>query len=146
MVSLTAVIIGVVALFGFFLITRSVLPFKICVLCAAVALTWIGLLTLWLMGIRVDPVLIAILMGGSVVGLMYLLASKLPERYQLFKLPFYLTGITIVYWLLGGVINILWLPISLAGLWLLALVLFVGRSNSGLSHFAQSIINCCKNW
>ena len=51
------------------------LPFNLCAICAAVALTWVILLILWLVGASVSIIQIAVLMGMSVTGLMYKLEA-----------------------------------------------------------------------
>ena len=43
----------------------------ICPICAGVALTWIWLILAYFTGYNFDPMVIAMLMGGSVVGLAY---------------------------------------------------------------------------
>ncbi len=47
------------------------LPFNLCAICVAVSVTWLLLLCLWLMGEPVSLVSIGILMGMSLVGIMY---------------------------------------------------------------------------
>ena len=49
---------------------------KICPICVLVSSTWIILLTLRYFGYRIDESLIAMLMGGSAVGISYVLANK----------------------------------------------------------------------
>lgn len=58
------------------------LPFNLCAMCAAVSLTWLGLLIAWLIGVTLSPITLAILMGMSVTGLMY----KLENLYKKTKL------------------------------------------------------------
>lgn len=60
------------------LATRLV-PFRVCALCVGVAGTWGGLLALRASGVPLDPVLPAVLMGGSVVGIAYVLERRLPH-------------------------------------------------------------------
>lgn len=145
MISLTAVIVGLVALFAFFLAFRLLTGIKICALCAAAASTWLVLLVLFFINQSADPVLIAVLMGGSVVGLMYLLVDKLPERFGIFKLPFFLTGVSLTYVILIGRLE-LSAGLVLGLLWLLSIILFISRGESNLGRWAQKIIACCKNW
>jgi hypothetical protein len=92
-----------------------------------------------------DPILIGMLLGGSVVGSMYLLEEKVPEQYHVFRLPFLLSFISFGYWLLDGIVP--WLSILiLLIIWLIASVLFIWRNTILLKPFVQEIINCCKNW
>lgn len=66
--------IGVITTLTWFLNERSLLPIKVCSVCAGTAGTWIWLLVAvtfgWLPFMSSMPV-IAILMGGSVVGIAY---------------------------------------------------------------------------
>ncbi|MEX0689815.1 MAG: hypothetical protein WD095_00035, partial [Candidatus Paceibacterota bacterium] len=78
MISINVIIIGIVLLFGSFLVLRSLFSVKVCALCASVFATWLFLLGYLYLGNGVDPSIIAILMGGSIVGFMYLLEKKLP--------------------------------------------------------------------
>lgn len=50
---------------------QSKLPFNICSICAAVSLTWLILLVMWLTGSSVSTTTLGILMGMSVTGIMY---------------------------------------------------------------------------
>ncbi len=145
MTGLTAVMASVVLLFGFFVFLRSVWPIKICAFCAAVAMTWLGLLWWWLTRGIGDPLLLGILMGGSVVGLMYFLADKLPEKYLVFRPAFFLTGLTVAYWLLAGTVTErAWLVLVI--IWLFSFVLLRSRNSRGLGPAVRKIINCCKDW
>ncbi|MEX2368823.1 MAG: hypothetical protein WD552_00295 [Candidatus Paceibacterota bacterium] len=145
MTVLSFILIGIVALFSLFVLFRSILSLQVCALCAAVSTTWIALLLLFYTGVSIDPVLVGILIGGSVVGSMYLLEKKLPERFHVFRLPFFLTFVSVGYWLLGG--DIVWLSVFvLLVVWLLVGGLFIWRNTSKLKLLVQEIINCCKNW
>ncbi len=50
---------------------QPLLPFNVCAVCAAVSVTWVILLVLWLVGKEVSLISLGILMGMSVVGFMY---------------------------------------------------------------------------
>lgn len=66
---------------------------KICAICAAVSLTWLSLLILWLAGFNIDPLVIAVLMGQSIVGIMY----QTEEYFEQKKLKkFWLVRILII--------------------------------------------------
>jgi len=145
MTDIAFAVLGISILFGVFVTLRSVSPFRACALCAAVSLSWIALLARFYLGYTGDPLLIGILMGGSVVGVLYLLGEKLPERLHLFKLPFFLTLIVSVYFTLTK--TIFFDSALVVGIiWLSAFVLYVGRNKEGIKAFSQKIIECCKNW
>jgi len=141
MINLNTIIILISALFIIFVILRSYTPIKVCALCTAVFSTWILLLTLFYAGLSIDPLLIGILMGGSIVGSMYLLERKLPEKYTVFKLPFFLSLISIVYFLLNKEV-ILGSVIIVGGIWIIFVIFYLNNEK----RFIQKIIKCCRNW
>jgi len=60
---------------------------RICPICALVSSTWIVLLILRYAGYEIDESLIAMLMGGSAVGISYVLSTKsLGDRVTKWKL------------------------------------------------------------
>ena len=61
------------------LVTRT-LQRNDCAICAAVAGTWLWMLIARAAGFRVDPLALAILMGGSAVGLSLRYADRLPPK------------------------------------------------------------------
>ena len=143
-VGITAALIIVAALFALFIAARA-LQIKVCAACAAFATTWLLLLALSYRGVPVDPLLIGVLMGGSVVGVLYLLKEKLPEEYHLFTLPYLATFFPLAYILLGGRGE----PgayIIIALLWAVFGVVFLARKNTGWKSVAEKLITCCKNW
>ena len=75
MESITQILFGISISFFLLLGIKSLFKKKLeklCVICASVSLTWIFLLILYFLGKFEDLVVIALLMGGSVVGLYYL--------------------------------------------------------------------------
>lgn len=61
-------------------LVRRFTRIKLCLVCAGVAGTWIWLLVARRLGIAVDPTIIASLIGGSVVGIAYQAAKRLPPN------------------------------------------------------------------
>ncbi|MBI5753949.1 hypothetical protein HZA40_02285 [Candidatus Peregrinibacteria bacterium] len=121
---------------------------KLCVLCASIGLTWISLLILFWLNLFNNPLLIALLIGNSVVGVYYLVEKKTPERLHIFRLPFFLTLLFMGYFLvststIGEFIPTLGL---LALLWLIFGFLYSYSHNSKLKSAVSYVINCCKNW
>ena len=144
MESLYLTLVGITLLFVIFLIFKEFLSKKskdkFCVICFSVSLTWIILLVLYFTAIFTDKTIIAILMGQTSLGLFYLFYEKL----NVFKLPFLLTLIAVIYFILESFeIKSLFL---LAGLWILFFIIFIFKSNKKLSNFANKIIECCKKW
>ncbi|MEX0931880.1 MAG: hypothetical protein WDZ88_03975 [Candidatus Paceibacterota bacterium] len=145
MIDITLVLVGITILFAVFIALRTVFSLNICALCGAVFLVWLTLLVLFYLDYAIDPVLVALLMGGSIVGSMYLLEQKLKEEYQLFKLPYYLTLVFIVYTMLVNKIYVG--AVVVFGLvWLVTFLIHVSGSTGKLKAVGRRIIECCKNW
>lgn len=139
------ILTAITVLFAVFLFLRTVLNWKICSLCAAVASVWIGLLAGYWMGNFSNLVLAAPLLGASVVGVYYLIEKKTEERLYIFRLPFFLSLLLAVYLLLGEVSQII--DILLVGfLWGIAVIIYIYRENPKVKKIADRIIACCKNW
>lgn len=62
----------------YFIVALS--PLKVCAICTSVSLTWLGLLITYFLNIHQDVLLIGILMGGSVVGVMYQLEKYFKNK------------------------------------------------------------------
>lgn len=146
MVEFASILIAITALFGFYFLLRNIFGLKLCAICAAISTTWIGLLALWFWGIEVDLLAVAMLMGGSAVGLMYLLEAKLPERWSVLKLPFLLTLFALIYVFLTQPFQANQIYLVIAALWLIFLPLFLSGEKGRFQKAAQKIIECCKNW
>ena len=145
MIELSTALLGITVLFAVFLVLRSLFSLKVCALCAAVATTWIILIVLFYLGTTINLTLVGILMGGSVVGVMYLLEQKLPADFIIFKLSFFLTLITIAYFVLEKNIDYKGL-ITLASIWVLSFVVYANRNTGKFKSIGRKIIECCKNW
>src|SRR3989344_3957215 len=74
------IVIATVSIFliaGLVVFFSRFLPFKICPVCAGSFGTWLWMLIVRSLGYSVDPIILAILMGGSIVGIAYQI-EKLP--------------------------------------------------------------------
>lgn len=58
---------------------------KICPICALVSLIWLAMLIGKWLGYNVNDDLLAMLMGGSAVGISYVLANRLENRVMAWK-------------------------------------------------------------
>lgn len=118
---------GIMVLFVLFAFLREPFHkkfgFKVCAICAAVGLTWVVLLILRFSGFVVDSLLIGILMGESIVGIMYLFENKAKKRGKKnllwLKVIIIIIGTLLVYLLLvqgfsSGFIIVLIISIILA--------------------------------
>lgn len=80
-------------------LANKILPFRVCPICAGVSGTWLWMLSLSLLGYEIDLAILAMLLGGSVVGIAYQLEKKLPARKSalLWKTLFIPTGFVSAY-------------------------------------------------
>lgn len=82
---------------------------KFCAICATVSNTWLILLLLKFLGYSIPLMIVAILMGESVVGLMYTFEKKFKNKYNgillILKPVIILAGTLFVYsflvWIYG---------------------------------------------
>lgn len=135
------VLLGIILLFFLFLIMKNLFNSKkICAICLAVSIAWIVLLSLYFLEIFTNKTIIAILMGQTSIGLFYFLNEKL----GIFKLPFILTAISIIYFILEEIgLKVIYLLISL---WFIFLVIYIFKTNKNFGVFANKLIECCKKW
>ncbi len=136
-------------LIGFFalaLVARVTLAARLCALCASVGLTWV---TLWVIAFvrgGADPIIVAMLMGGSAVGILYYLSAKLPEAYGIFTFPFLITLFWLIHTTITGPYGWRGEGVLLVGVWTLAVVIFFARTNGRFRGIARNLISCCRNW
>ena len=88
---------------------NKLLPFKVCPICAGVSGTWflllVGILLGWL-SLANYYLLIAVLMGGTVVGIAYQGEKRLniaPENFLKFKTAVIVPGFVLVYFALASI-------------------------------------------
>ena len=144
-------IFALLLLVGYFiaaLIARAVALKDLCAICAAVSLTWMTLILAELLAdISTDPIVLAVLMGGSVVGSMYYLGARLPREYQIFKLPFILTLFWAVHRFLSDFSGVEFREIALlAAVWVVYALVFLLYRKPGWKEAGNRLIECCKNW
>ena len=95
---LALIIVTVVHLFN------KVLPFRVCPACAGVSMTWfITSLAVWLGWLNFSEyqLVIAILMGGTAVGIAGQAEKKFPrfaDNIFSFKIPIIFSGFLLAYW------------------------------------------------
>ena len=94
---------------------------RVCLICATVAGTWLTMLLLRFIGYPISIPILAMLMGGSVVGISYQLERRLPAGHSalLFKTMFIPIGFIAAY----GIVLEQWI-LSIAVIAILALVYF----------------------
>ena len=99
---------------------RQMIGIKICPFCAGVAGTWLWMLGAHYLGYSVDLTILAMLMGGSVVGVSYAL-EKYGEHSFLARTIFIVAGFEAVY----SLINAEWIWFSVS---ILIAISFIGKS------------------
>lgn len=126
---------------------QKITGIKLCAICAAVSCTWLVLIFLYFTKGNIDPLILGILMGGSVVGAMYYLSSKLPEKYQLLKFPFLLSAFWIVFKIIRGAEGDILKEIFFMGtVWVVFGIIFILYDSDRLKEAGKRLIECCKNW
>ncbi len=138
-------------------LVNKLLPFKICPICAGVSGTWFlllaGILLGWL-SVANYYLLIAVLMGGTVVGIAYQGEKRLniePENFLKFKTAVIVPGFVLVYFALA---NIGWLALVIEAAVLAAVMyLYFVRPNlrerppvqdkRKIAELEDKMKNCC---
>lgn len=127
---------------------RKRLPFPLCPICLGVGGTWLWMAGARFGGLAVDPAMLAVLLGGSAVGVAYALEKRLPPGRSpvLWKSLFIPTGFVAAY----GVAVPHWpaLAAGVAALALLALVFLASkrdaRANSAaVESIEEQMKRCC---
>ena len=141
MESITLVLIGITILFFVLLAIKSIFNVKkVCAICLSITLSWVLLLALYFLNIFNDKIIIAILMGHTSLGLYYTFEKKVKKEFLFFRLPYLLTSITLIYYILNSfTINSLYF---ILGLWALFFIIYLFKFNK----FTKKIIECCKKW
>ncbi len=130
---------------------RKTTPLKVCPICAGVAGTWIwmliGILTNQLSVVSYQ-LLVATLMGGSVVGIAYQLEKKLPLNRSsvLWKMVFIPAGFIAVYALLSA----FWVVLVAGLIFICAISWFFlfashpyGAESKKVSDLEREMEKCC---
>ncbi|MEK6841811.1 MAG: hypothetical protein AABX91_01530 [Nanoarchaeota archaeon] len=138
---ITIILTGISALFFMLLALKNLFNIKkVCIICASVSLTWIVLLTFYLLKIFTDKTIIAILMGQTSLALFYIWEKKVKNKVRLFRLPLLLSMIFVIYSILESFnLNSL---IFLTALWLFFLIVYLLKNNK----LAKKIVECCRKW
>lgn len=97
-------LISILAITGAVWLFNKISPFKVCPICAGVSGTWIWMLAFMVLGYGyglVSPLVVALLMGGSVVGIAYKADKFVPDKLDLvWKTSFITAGFAAQYMLL----------------------------------------------
>ena len=100
-------------------------------MCTSVCATWVVLSVWHLFFGGVDIVLLSVLMGGSAVGGMYYLFSKVPKRYGIFRFPLLLTLFFAIYAFVMQKLSLSSREFAiLIGLWIIVGIVFIYKKKS----------------
>lgn len=90
---LTVTVISILIVTVLVWLVNLVLPFQICPICAGVSVTWAWLLAAHFLGYQIVLMIPALLMGGTVVGLMFKLERLVKLKFVLvWKTVFVISG------------------------------------------------------
>jgi len=137
------IFVAMALLFAGLLLLKPSFALKICIICVTISLSWLTLLALYTAGLFRDPVLIALLMGQSIVGLYYLIEKRVPKQLLVFRLPFLLTLTLVAYSVLSWRSSLLPVYWFVFGLWILARLILAYYNDPGHPSLAKQLIDCC---
>ena len=144
---MTVVFISLIAILAiYFIIALS--PLKVCAICSAVSVTWLGLLLTHVLGMHEEIVWLGVLMGGSVVGLMYKLDSYWKEKKYsgtwLLKLTIVVFGFLTVYVVVNTRwTDLFWLVPSMVIVSTIGAMLLRSNKEDNVSSKLQSKLDHC---
>jgi hypothetical protein len=124
---------------------------KICPVCALVALTWLVLFAFKLFGYAVNNELLAMLMGGSVVGISYTLGARLrPVFLRPMEMYWKLVTIPLGFMAMYAALQFRWWYAAGAIVaYVLAWALFNGRGTAPkkghhVEDITKALDSCCE--
>jgi len=136
----------IIAVFVGSLIVQSVTKKTFCALCVSVSLSWAIFLAVALFTQWFDPKILAVFMGTSITGILYVVEKKIPPRLNIFKMPFFLSLALTAYALVGLVSAPVPLMLLMGSLWLITGFIYLFQTHPRLKHIATRLIECCKNF
>ncbi len=140
-------LIAIAAWYAIFLIVkaRRDKPFP-CAYCLATVATWTVGLALTALQFVHAPLVLAILMGQSSLGLFFKLKERAPEIMAVIQLPYFFTTIILTLVVLNGWHTDFVPPLVLTAVaWMAALLTLAYRTRPGMRRFVERIAACCKN-
>lgn len=141
---ITIAVISILAISALAWLVNKVLSLAVCPICAGTFLTWVWLVGAHFLGYEINLAVPALLMGGTVVGVMYKLEKKFSDlpsaRLLLWKILFVPAGFAAAY----AVLEQMWIAFFLAigFLLLLSLALLSPRAESA-GALEKKMEDCC---
>ena len=125
----------------------KVLSFKVCPICAGVSGTWLWMLAASFLGYEIDRVIVAMLLGGSVVGIAYQSEKRLPagKSALLWKALFIPVGFVVAYSLVVSQWSMMAVSLGIAGMlaWMFLKGSGTQRPNEKVQELKKNMENCC---
>ncbi len=144
------ILMGITVAFFVLLIIKEFLGKRLkerfCVICFSIAFTWITLLVMYRVRVFHNPIVLALLIGESTVGVFYFVDSIAAEKFKIFRLPFILTLIVAAYSLLRIPGDIVRSVLFVIALWVAIGLVYVFRRNRRMNAFLKRMIECCRRW
>ncbi len=145
MSELAKVLSSILILFLVGIIVKRISKLNLCILCQSVFITWIGGLILYYNNLFNSREILALMIGGSIVGIYYFLESKLENHHlKIFLFPLYLSMLSLGFLILGGKIEKPEIFILLI-VWLIFILIYSLRKRWLQAAF-KSLLECCRNW
>lgn len=143
--TLAYIFASIICIFVGLLLVKQWLGFSVCAICLSIGGTWLGLLAMYHLSTFNDPVILALLMGGSVIGVYYMVERRVPEQLTIFRLPFLLTLFLMAY---SAIVLSIAIPsfIVVGSVWVAAGLIFALQDKPAIRRTAKSIIDCCSKW
>lgn len=124
---------------------------KICPVCVLVATTWLVMFVFKLLGYAVNDELLAMLMGGSVVGISYTLGTRLrPVFRKSMTMYWKLVSIPLGFVVMYTTLQFLWpYALSAIGIYVLAWIFFNGlfiepQKETHTKDIKKALDSCCE--
>ncbi len=150
MQSILSVLLAITALFFILLAAKELLPKKLrkqfCVICASISLAWITLLFLSFKGLFNNPLIIALLLGQTIVGIFYLVEGKVKNKLKVFRLPFLLSLLVVGYSFFGMPDESIQTLLFLLILWVIFAFVYSYQQNRKIKKIVRKLVACCKRW
>jgi len=124
---------------------KSHLRLTICSICIAVSFSWIGLLALRQLGWFNNDIILAILLGQSVVGIYYLWERHARREWLIFRLPMLLT-LSLAAWILVSTKIDIAIIVVVGLIWLFHGLLYYYRTRPKVKSHVDKLIDCCSRW
>ena len=144
---ITITIISIIVVAGVVWLANKILPFTICPICAGVFLTWVWLIGAHIAGYQIDLIIPALLMGGSVVGVVYQLEKKFRDlpvgRVLLWKVLFIPTGFVVAYGILERLPAVFLLAVIFLFLASLLLIRKTNTHSESVDGLEKKMEECC---